>query len=74
MNDNETRVFENHAQDARVREVGEGGGLPVHRTDRRELPVDERQQPAPARAAGGRGMSGVLGVDLYNAQVTGGCR
>ena len=23
MNDNETRVFENHAQDARVREVGE---------------------------------------------------
>ena len=26
MNDNETRVFENHAQDARVREVGEGGG------------------------------------------------
>ena len=24
MNDNETRVFENHAQDARVREVGEG--------------------------------------------------
>ena len=29
MNDNETRVFENHAQDARVREVGEreGGGI-----------------------------------------------
>lgn len=25
MNDNETRVFENHAQDSRIREVGEGG-------------------------------------------------
>ena len=74
MNDNETRVFENHAQDARVREVGEreGGGLPVYRTDRRELSVDERQQPAPARAAGGRVMrDDAIGVDLYNAQVTG---
>ena len=28
MNDDETRVFENHAQDARVREVGEGGVCP----------------------------------------------
>ena len=26
MNDNETRVFENHAQDARVHEVGEREG------------------------------------------------
>ena len=26
MNDNETRVYENHAQDARVREVGEREG------------------------------------------------
>ena len=52
MNDNETRVFENHAQDARVREVGEWG-LPVHRTDRRKLPVDERQQSNNHRSAGG---------------------
>ena len=28
MNDNEIRVFENHAQDARVREVVEGGVCP----------------------------------------------
>ena len=28
MNDNETMVYENHAQDARVREVGEGGVCP----------------------------------------------
>ena len=75
MDDNETRVYENHAQDARVREVGKGGGLPVHRTDRRELPVDERQQPAPARAVGGRGMSGeVIAVDVYNLSVGGGWR
>ena len=55
MNDNETRVFENHAQDARVREVGEreGGGLPVYRTDRRELPVGEREQSNNHRSAGG---------------------
>ena len=53
MNDNETRVYENHAQDARVREVGEGGGLPVHRTDRRKLPVDERKQSNNHRSAGG---------------------
>ena len=54
MNDNETRVFENHARDARVREVGErGGGLPVHRTDRRELPVGEREQSNNHRSAGG---------------------
>ena len=26
-NDCETKVYENHAQDARVREVGEGGGV-----------------------------------------------
>ena len=55
MNDNETRVFENHAQDARVREVGEreGGGMPVYRTDRRELPVGEREQSNNHRSAGG---------------------
>ena len=55
MNDNETRVYENHAQDARVREVGErdGGGLPVYRTDRRELSVGEREQSNNHRSAGG---------------------
>ena len=69
------KVYENHAQDARVREVGKGGGLPVHRTDRRELPVGERKQSAPARAAGGRGMSGeVIAVDVYNLSVGGGWR
>ena len=55
MNDDETRVYENHAQDARVREVGERerGGLPVYRTDRRELPVGEREQSNNHRSAGG---------------------
>lgn len=49
------------------------GGLPVHRTDRRELPVGERQQPASARVAGERGMSGeVIAVDVYNLSVGGG--
>ena len=47
----------------------------MHLTYRRELPVDERQQPAPARAAGGRGMSGdVIAVDVYNLSVGGGWR
>ena len=70
MNDNETRVFENHEQDARVREVdgcsptilakaGAGGGQP----------------PARPRQDGGRAMrDGAVGVDLYNAQVIRGCR
>lgn len=41
----EVKCYENHAQDARVREI-QGGGMPHGRCEQRERNGDERQQSA----------------------------
>ena len=67
MNDNETRVYENHAQDSRIRELdGYSPAIPA------KAGTGGGQPPARPRPDGGRAMrDGAVGVDLYNAQVTG---
>ena len=68
MNDNETRVYENHAQDSRIRELdGYSPAIPA------KAGTGGGQPPARPRQDGGRAMrDGAVGVDLYNAQVMGG--
>ena len=66
-NDCETKVYENHAQDSRIRELdGYSPAVPAKAGT-------GGQPPARPRPDGGRAMrDGAVGVDLYNAQVTGG--
>ena len=67
-NDCETKVYENHAQDSRIRELdGDSPAIPA------KAGTGGGQPPARPRPDGGRAMrDGAVGVDLYNAQVTGG--
>ena len=70
-NDCETKVYENHAQDSRIRELdGYSPAIPA------KAGTGGGQPPARPRQDGGCAMrDGAVGVDLYNAQVTGGgCR